>query len=115
MGVGSQRRELSGEVVDDWKKLRKEVPELVLFANLGLSQVRSASLDQIRRVVEGLDAQALCIHLNALQECMQPEGTPQFRGGLSRIRELVRELPMRHEPGARRNFATLDGTSELLR
>ena len=92
MGVGSQRRELSGEVVDDWKKLRKEVPELVLFANLGLSQVRSASLDQIRRVVEGLDAQALCIHLNALQECMQPEGTPQFRGGFARIVELSRAL-----------------------
>jgi len=92
MGVGSQRRELTGELVDNWKQLRREVPKLVLFANLGLSQVCEASVDQVRRVVEGLEAQALCIHLNALQECFQPEGTPHFRGGLARIVELSRAL-----------------------
>ncbi len=92
MGVGSQRRELQGELIDDWKELRKEVPSLVLFANLGLAQVRTASNEQIGRVIDSIGAQALCIHLNVLQECMQPEGTPQFRGGLARIVELSRSL-----------------------
>ncbi len=117
MGVGSQRRELDGEVVDDWKWLRKEVPELVLFANLGLSQVRLATTDQIRRVVEGLGAQALCIHLNALQECMQPEGTPQFRGGLARIVELTRALPVPvvlKETGCGFSARTLNRVADFL-
>jgi len=92
MGVGSQRRELDRASVDRWQELRKECPKLVLFANLGLSQLHSVSVDQVRRVVDGLQAQALCIHLNVLQEAMQPEGTPFFRGGIQKIRELVGTL-----------------------
>ena len=96
MGVGSQRRDLElkkGSTLDAWKELRDEVPELFLIANLGMSQVIHAKPQDICRVVEGLRAQALVIHLNALQEVMQPEGTPQFRGSWEAIARLIEELP----------------------
>ncbi len=95
MGVGSQRRELEGRGaigLDSWKELREEVPRLILFANLGISQVIRASIQDLRRVIEGLQAQALVIHLNALQEVVQPEGTPQFKGSFKAIERVLGEL-----------------------
>lgn len=94
MGIGSQRRDLESQSpsVDQWKKIRAEAPELVLFGNLGLSQLASTSVDAIRRLVDAIQAQALAIHANALQECMQPEGTPNFNGGLQKLRDLCRTL-----------------------
>ncbi len=95
MGVGSQRRDLErgGAVgLDSWTELRAQVPNLVLFANLGISQVIHASSQEILRVVDGLKAQALVIHLNGLQEVLQPEGTPHFRGSFRAIERIVSEL-----------------------
>ncbi|HKX31812.1 MAG TPA: type 2 isopentenyl-diphosphate Delta-isomerase [Blastocatellia bacterium] len=96
MGVGSQRRELEAEAgagaIDNWQRLRQEVPGLVLFANIGLSQLVKADVSDILRLVDALDAQAVCIHLNALQEAIQPEGTPQFKGAWKAIEDLCREL-----------------------
>lgn len=99
MGVGSQRRELESREsenpesgLDQWKKLREEVPDLALFANLGIAQVIDAPVAEILRVVQSLNAQALAIHLNALQEVMQPEGTPHFRGAFTAIERVVDEL-----------------------
>lgn len=95
MGVGSQRRDLevgNQQSPDHWAMLRKEVPRLTLFANLGISQIIRASTTEIHRLVELIEAQALVVHLNALQECFQPEGTPQFRGAFDALKRVVREL-----------------------
>jgi isopentenyl-diphosphate Delta-isomerase len=96
MGVGSQRRELEAgtgaRAIDDWKSLRQEVPRLVLFANIGISQLIKAKVADIQRLIESIDAQALCIHLNVLQEAIQPEGTPQFKGAWQALENLCREL-----------------------
>ncbi len=96
MGVGSQRRELEARLdaraIDDWQSLRRAVPGLALFANIGISQLIKAEVSDIRHLVESLDAQALCVHLNALQEAIQPEGTPQFKGAWRAIETLCREL-----------------------
>lgn len=95
MGVGSQRRELeTGEsgMLDQWKQIRAEAPGLALFANIGLSQVILTSTDAVRRVVESLDATALAVHCNALQEAIQPEGTPSFKGGMQALERLVKTL-----------------------
>ena len=99
MGVGSQRRDLensgekaSGETLDQWKRLRQDAPDLVLFGNVGISQITSVSISKIRSLVDAIGAQALAVHANALQECLQPEGTPQFRGALSALKTLCREL-----------------------
>ncbi len=93
LGVGSQRRELEGgSPIDDWGRLRNDAPGLVCFANIGLSQLPSANFDSLHGLVEGLGAQGLVIHANSLQECLQPEGTPRFRGSLARLRELCATL-----------------------
>lgn len=93
MGVGSQRRELEDNSYrDNWRALRARFPSVRLLGNLGLSQLINTSIDDIRRLVDNLEAQAMQIHLNGLQECIQPEGTPQFKGGLHAIEHLAKTL-----------------------
>ena len=95
MGVGSQRRQLEdpkAASVDQWKKLRDEFPKLNLYGNLGISQLIHSSTDQVQRLVDSIQAQALMIHLNALQEAVQPEGTPEFKGALPALKKLCSEL-----------------------
>jgi isopentenyl-diphosphate delta-isomerase len=95
MGVGSQRRDLesgSSAGLDQWKRLRDEVPNLVLMANLGISQLIHASIPRVKKVVDEIDAQALVVHTNALQEALQPEGTPHFKEGMTTLRRLCQEI-----------------------
>lgn len=93
MGVGSQRRQLSElDADEEWREIRKQCPKTKFFGNIGLAQLIHAEISQVRRLVDSLSAHAMIVHLNPLQECMQPEGTPQFKGGLSAIERLVKEL-----------------------
>lgn len=93
MGVGSQRRELEDEHAHkEWKDIRRTYPKLRLFSNIGISQLITAKPDTIKRLTVNLDAQALQIHLNPLQECIQPEGTPYFSGALRAIETIVHFL-----------------------
>jgi isopentenyl-diphosphate delta-isomerase len=99
LGIGSQRRDLKGnsqtavgEGVEFWKQIRKKHPHLVILGNLGIAQAIHASTSEVRRLVETIGAQGMCIHLNGLQEVMQEGGTPDFRGGLQAIRRLTQEL-----------------------
>ena len=96
MGVGSQRRDLSQGGphggVDRWKDFRKDFPRLELFANLGLSQLIQSDLSAVQGIVDSLEAQALVIHLNPLQEVLQEEGTPQFKGGVAAVGRLCEKL-----------------------
>ncbi|MBC7371987.1 MAG: type 2 isopentenyl-diphosphate Delta-isomerase [Bdellovibrionaceae bacterium] len=93
MGVGSQRRELSDPDASlEWKSIRAKAPNALLIGNLGIAQVIRTPVDQIRGMLDSLQAEALFVHLNALQECLQPEGTPEFRGGYAAIENLVQKL-----------------------
>jgi isopentenyl-diphosphate delta-isomerase len=95
MGVGSQRRELTDvNASKEWKSVRKRAPKVQLLGNLGLSQLIATPLDQVQKLAEDLQAAAMIIHLNALQECLQPEGTPQFKGGLKALKKLAKFLPV---------------------
>lgn len=92
MGVGSQRRDLISEPIEDWAQFRSQFRDLFVISNLGISQVIQAPLDQVRRVVDTLDADLLMVHLNPLQEALQGEGTPQFAGAFLALERLVRQL-----------------------
>lgn len=98
-GVGSQRRELfDSSAVSDWEGFRRKFPTLQIFSNIGVSQLveliqhRKDPLDSVRRIVDSVGANGLVIHLNALQECIQPEGTPFFKGALESLRRLTQAL-----------------------
>ena len=93
MGVGSQRRDLESAReagAQEWLTFRKSFPSLFLIGNLGMSQVIRSSVSEVQRVVDGLNADLLAIHANALQEALQPEGTPQFKGGWKAVENLSR-------------------------
>jgi isopentenyl-diphosphate delta-isomerase len=95
MGVGSQRRELEdSSAANEWKQIRKHAPKAILAGNIGLAQAIHAPIGALLALIENLEASALFIHLNALQECLQPEGTPQFRGGLQAIQKIAKALPV---------------------
>lgn len=93
MGVGSQRRELFDlKAGEEWRRLRAEVPRIRLLGNVGLSQLIVTPLVEIQRLAENLEAVAMIIHTNPLQESLQVEGTPQFKGGLEKLEQLVKVL-----------------------
>lgn len=91
MGVGSQRRELGDPTAqDEWRRVRKRAPSAVLFGNIGISQLIESGPANVLTLIEALQAKAMIVHLNPLQEALQPEGTPRFRGGLQAIADLVK-------------------------
>ena len=93
MGVGSQRRELTDDNASlEWQNLRKAYPNVSLFSNLGIAQLMLTTGDQIKRLTDALEADALIIHCNPLQECIQPEGTPSFKGAWQHLANLVEQL-----------------------
>ena len=95
MGVGSQRAMLLDPGQTDTYRVRDCAPDILLLANLGAVQARDAGPERVGRLVEAIDADALCIHLNVAQELVQDEGDRDFRGCLASIARLVRELPVR--------------------
>lgn len=95
MGVGSQRRELTDTTAkNEWRDLRKKHPKALLLSNIGLSQLIHSDTMSIIGIVENLEAIGLFVHVNPLQECLQKEGTPFFKGGLKAIAELVKKSPV---------------------
>jgi isopentenyl-diphosphate delta-isomerase len=95
MGVGSQRGMLEDPAAADTFQVRDVAPDILLFANLGAVQLNyGLGVPECRRVVEYIGADALVLHLNPLQEALQPEGNTDFSGLLDRIKEVCRELPV---------------------
>jgi isopentenyl-diphosphate delta-isomerase len=93
MGVGSQRRELfDRDARAEWKDLRKGAPKVKLLANLGLTQLIHSDIGSVRGVIDVLEAEALIIHLNPLQECLQVEGTPDFKGAEETLQKMCDSL-----------------------
>ncbi|PSB18976.1 type 2 isopentenyl-diphosphate Delta-isomerase [Phormidesmis priestleyi ULC007] len=93
MGVGSQRVAVENPLVADTFAIRSIAPNAVLFANLGAVQLNYRyGIDECQRVVELLEADALILHLNPLQECVQTKGDTNFRGLLEKIAVLCDKL-----------------------
>lgn len=94
MGVGSQRIALgggSGHGLDG--SVRRIAPDIALFANLGAVQlVTGLGVDDARRAVDTIGADALIIHLNPLQEALQPEGDVNWTGVAKAIEKVCRHL-----------------------
>ncbi len=94
MGVGSQRAMLLEPSTTESFRVREVAPDILLLANLGAVQARDVGTSRVAALVEAIDADALCIHLNAAQELVQDEGDRDFRGCTAAIQELVAELPV---------------------
>lgn len=89
MGVGSQRAAIENPELAESFRVRKFAPGILLFANLGAVQLNAGyGVDECRRAVEMIDANALVLHLNPLQEALQPEGQTDFRSLVEKIAAL---------------------------
>ncbi len=94
LAVGSQRVALEGRGAGGLDgTLRRLAPNVPILANIGGAQLVSGyGLDEARRAVEMVGADALIVHLNPLQEAVQPEGDRNWRGVLAAIESLARDL-----------------------
>jgi isopentenyl-diphosphate delta-isomerase len=91
MGVGSQRAAIENpELASTYEIVRKKAPTAFLAANIGGSQfVQGYGVREAETAIEMIEADALAIHLNPLQEAIQPEGETKYSGVFRKIRELA--------------------------
>lgn len=97
LGVGSMRAAITDERHRRSFSIAREVaPKGLLLANIGIVQCieqrnlgKGALRGFIARIVDMIEANALYIHINALQELLQPEGEPRFRGALDTLVDVV--------------------------
>ena len=95
MGLGSQRAAIEDAALAPTFQVRAAAPDVLLFANLGAVQLNYGyGVDQCRRAVDMLEADALILHFNALQEAVQPEGDTNFAGLLQRVAAVCKALPV---------------------
>jgi isopentenyl-diphosphate Delta-isomerase len=94
MGVGSQRIALTDGATHGLDRhLRAYAPTIPIYANLGAVQlVHGMGLDDARRAVEHIEADALILHLNPVQEAIQSGGDRDWRGVTAAIATLVKKL-----------------------
>lgn len=93
MGVGSQRAALENpDLEDTFSVVREVAPKAFLAANIGAVQLRDHGIEWAERAVSMIDADAIAIHLNFLQEAIQPEGDHDARGCLDAITELCSDF-----------------------
>jgi isopentenyl-diphosphate delta-isomerase len=94
MAVGSQRIAIDNPKVEhSFRIVRKKAPTAFIMANIGAPQlVTKYGIKEARSAVEMINANALVIHLNALQEAVQPEGDTNYLGLINKIDELTQEL-----------------------
>lgn len=96
LAVGSQRVAIEGGgEAGLGAELRRIAPSTPILANLGAAQLNLGfGADEARRAVDMIGADALIVHLNPLQEAVQPEGDGNWAGLLGRIGRLARDLPV---------------------
>lgn len=93
IGVGSQRMMIiNPDTLYTYKIVRDIAQSVPVIANIGIAQITKLGLPVIERIVEAIEANALAIHLNVLQELAQPEGDKDFQGSINAIRRLAEYL-----------------------
>ncbi|MCB0118420.1 MAG: type 2 isopentenyl-diphosphate Delta-isomerase [Anaerolineales bacterium] len=93
MGVGSQRAAIEHPEQARTFQVRKVAPDILLFANLGAVQLNYGyGIDQCRQAVDMIQADALYLHLNPLQEAVQDAGDTNFEGLAKKIEEICKKL-----------------------
>jgi isopentenyl-diphosphate delta-isomerase len=93
MGVGSQRSAIRDQRLAYTYQVRAVAPRIPLLANLGAVQLNYGyGVDECRRAVEMIEADALILHFNVLQEAVQPEGNTNFKGLLRKVEQVCRDV-----------------------
>ncbi|MBI4214615.1 type 2 isopentenyl-diphosphate Delta-isomerase, partial [archaeon] len=91
-GVGSQRAMIENHSLSGTYSVRDIAPDILLFGNIGITQLQKYFPEQLRNAIEAIGANALCVHLNPAQEIFQAEGDWNFEGSLDALKQLCRHL-----------------------
>src|SRR6185369_17021820 len=91
-GVGSQRAMVIAPELASTYKVRDVAPNALVMGNLGVVQARQMSTNAIRELCATVGVDALCVHLSASMELIQPGGDRDFTGGRETLKRLVGEL-----------------------
>lgn len=95
MGVGSQRAAIEDESLAATLQVRHRAPDILLLANIGAVQFNYGyGLKECQRAVDMIEADALILHFNVLQEAVQPEGDSNFAGLLDKVEAVCHSLPV---------------------
>jgi isopentenyl-diphosphate delta-isomerase len=95
IGVGSQRAAIEDSSLEDsFRVVRDKAPNAFIYGNVGAAQLNEFGIEGLRRAVEMIGADAMAIHLNFLQEAIQPEGNIDATGCLAAIKKICKELPV---------------------
>ncbi len=93
IGVGSQRAAFDDPAQEEsFRIVREKAPNAFVYANVGAAQIRQYGVDGVEKLIDMIDADALAIHLNFLQEAIQPEGDRDATGCLDMIKEICSVL-----------------------
>ncbi|NQY43236.1 MAG: type 2 isopentenyl-diphosphate Delta-isomerase [Legionellales bacterium] len=93
MGVGSQRRQLyDSSARDEWIEIKKKFPKVKLIGNIGIAQLITSKDNEIENILEPIQAEAIFVHTNPLQECIQPNGDTNYRGSLLALTRICNKL-----------------------
>ncbi len=95
MALGSQRAAIEDPRLAPTYQVRDRAPDILLLANLGAVQLNHGyGIEECLQAVQSTGADALILHLNPLQEALQPDGNTDFRGLLDKIAEVCQALPV---------------------
>jgi isopentenyl-diphosphate delta-isomerase len=91
MMVGSQRIALENpNTIRSFSIVRENAPDVPLIANIGIPQlVKFHNFESVEKIIKMIDADALAVHLNPLQEVIQPEGQPFFGQALKTLSKII--------------------------
>jgi isopentenyl-diphosphate delta-isomerase len=93
-GVGSQRAMIEKPELSRTYRVRDVAPGVPLLSNIGAFQLKRYGISQIESLFSSIEADALAVHLNPLQEVIQPEGDTDFSGVLDAIAKTCERLPV---------------------
>lgn len=95
IGVGSVRAGIEdNSLVESFRIVKKIAPSVPVISNIGASQIGKYGVDIAIKAVNLIEADALAVHLNKLQEVVMPEGEPSQKGVLKAISQCIEKLPV---------------------
>ncbi len=96
LGIGSQRQALENDSYhNSYKIIRKNAPDIPILGNIGAAQILSNSVvDKIKFLADLIEADAFVIHVNPLQELLQKNGEPNFKGFLKSLEKICNKVSL---------------------
>jgi isopentenyl-diphosphate delta-isomerase len=94
LGIGSQRHAIGNEVFNkSYKILRKKAPNIPILGNIGAAQIaKNKNVKEILNLADLIEANAMVVHLNSLQELFQDNGEPNFSGLFRNLEKIIKEI-----------------------